>query len=131
MTPTWVKPMTANHMRLHGLRMADAGYSLVPIAAGQKWPGEYQDGKWWHLKCWEFLALTPAPLPLVENVWSNYPGCGVGIACGGHSRVSPGSRPTLLVYRVICTDQEALHWGEDDIGNLRVALNALVRVFRL
>ena len=79
--------MTANHMRLHGLRMADAGYSLVPIAAGQKWPGEYQDGKWWHLKGWEFLALTPAPLPLVENVWSNYPGCGVGIACGGHSRV--------------------------------------------
>ena len=87
MTPTWVKPMTANHMQLHGLRMADAGYSLVPIAAGQKWPGEYQNGRWWHLKGWEFLALTPAPEALVENVWSNYPGCGVGIACGGHSRV--------------------------------------------
>ena len=74
-------------MRLHGLRMADAGYCLVPIAAGQKWPGEYQNGKWWHLKGWEFLALTPTPELLVENVWSNYPGCGVGIACGGHSRV--------------------------------------------
>lgn len=79
--------MDNDFMRLHGARMADAGYSLVPIAAGQKWPGEYQNGKWWHLKGWEFLALTPAPLPLVENVWSNYPGCGVGIACGGHSRV--------------------------------------------
>ena len=77
----------APFMRLHGLRMADAGYSLVPIAAGQKWPGEYQNGKWWHLKGWEFLALTKTPEALIENVWSNYPGCGVGIACGGHSRV--------------------------------------------
>jgi len=24
-----------------------------------------------------------------------------------------------------------LHWAEEDIGNLRVALNALVRLFRL
>jgi RecA-family ATPase len=79
--------MDNNFMRLHGLRMADAGYSLVPIAAGQKWPGEYQNGRWWHLKGWEFLARTPTPEALVENVWSNYPGCGVGIACGGHSRV--------------------------------------------
>ena len=73
----------APFMRLHGLRMADAGYSLVPIAAGQKWPGEYQNGKWWNLKGWEFLALTKTPEALIDNVWSNYPGCGVGIACGG------------------------------------------------
>jgi len=24
-----------------------------------------------------------------------------------------------------------MHWGEEDIGNLRVALNALTRLFRL
>jgi hypothetical protein len=52
-------------------------------------------------------------------------------ACDREQRMSAGKRPTLLVYRVICTDQDALHWGEDDIGNLRVALNALVRLFRL
>jgi hypothetical protein len=45
--------------------------------------------------------------------------------------MSAGKRPTLLVYRVICTEQDALHWAEEDIGNLRVALNALVRLFRL
>jgi hypothetical protein len=45
--------------------------------------------------------------------------------------MSAGNRPTLLVYRIICTDQDALHWPEEDLGNLRVALNALVRVFRL
>ena len=45
--------------------------------------------------------------------------------------MSAGNRPTLLVYRIVCTDQDALQWAEEDIGNLRVALNALVRLFRL
>ena len=52
-------------------------------------------------------------------------------ACDREQRMSPGKRPTLLVYQIVCTDQDALHWSEDDIGNLRVALNALVRLFRL
>ena len=52
-------------------------------------------------------------------------------ACDREQRMSMGRRPTLLVYRVICTDEDAMHWPEQDIGNLRVALNALVRLFRL
>lgn len=52
-------------------------------------------------------------------------------ACDREHRMSSGRRPTLLVYRVICTDEDAMHWPEVDMGNLRVALNALVRVFRL
>jgi hypothetical protein len=52
-------------------------------------------------------------------------------ACDREHRISAGRRPTLLVYRVICTDEDAMHWPEEDIGNLRVALNALVRLFRL
>ena len=52
-------------------------------------------------------------------------------ACDREQRMSRGRRPTLLVYRVICTDEDAMHWPEEDIGNLRVALNALVRLFRL
>jgi hypothetical protein len=52
-------------------------------------------------------------------------------ACDREQRMSAGKRPTLLVYRIICTDQDAMHWAEEDIGNLRVALNALVRLFRL
>ena len=31
----------------------------------------------------------------------------------------------------LCTDEDALHLWVDDIGNLRVAHNALVRVFRM
>ncbi len=52
-------------------------------------------------------------------------------ACDRDQRMSAGKRPTLLIYRVICTDQDAMHWAEEDIGNLRVALNALTRLFRL
>jgi hypothetical protein len=52
-------------------------------------------------------------------------------ACDRDHRLLPGKRPTLLVYRVICTDQDAMNWPEEDLGNFRVALNALVRVFRL
>ena len=52
-------------------------------------------------------------------------------ACDREQRMSAGKRPTLLVYQIICTDQDALHWAEEDIGNLRGALNALVRLFRL
>lgn len=52
-------------------------------------------------------------------------------ACDREHRMAVGRRPTLLVYCVICSDEDAMHWPEEDIGNLRVALNALVRVFRL
>ena len=78
--------MDNNFMRLHGARMADAGYCITPIATGQKWPGEYVNGKWEHKRGWEFLRLTPTPEPLI-NIWENYPGCGVGIVTGGYSRV--------------------------------------------
>jgi len=51
--------------------------------------------------------------------------------CDREHRLSAGRRPTFLVYRVICADEDVHHKDADDIGNLRVALNALVRVFRL
>ena len=52
-------------------------------------------------------------------------------ACDREQRMSRGRRPTLLVYRLICADEDAMRWSEEDMGNLRVALNALVRLFRL
>ena len=52
-------------------------------------------------------------------------------ACDREHRLSAGKRPTLLIYRVVCTDEETLNWKAEDMGNLRVALNALTRVFKL
>ena len=51
--------------------------------------------------------------------------------CDRDHRMSLGRRPALLIYRVICVDEDTTCWPEEDIGNLRVALNALVRTFRL
>ena len=36
-----------------------------------------------------------------------------------------------LIYRLVCVDEDARGWPDDDIGNLRVGLNALAGVFRL
>jgi len=52
-------------------------------------------------------------------------------ACDREQRLSPGRRPTFLVYRIVCADQDLPEWYVEDLGNLRVALNALARVFRL
>jgi len=51
--------------------------------------------------------------------------------CDRDHRCSPGRRPVILVYRVICVDEDTTVWVAEDLGSLRVALNALVRVFRL
>jgi len=51
--------------------------------------------------------------------------------CDRDHRFSPGRRPALLVYRAICVDEDTTLWPEEDLGNLRVALNALMRVFRM
>jgi hypothetical protein len=75
------------YMRLFGTKIADAGYSIVPIAAGQKFPGEYANGKWFPMKGWEALAYTKTPELLIENVWAQMPGAGIGICCGGQSKV--------------------------------------------
>ena len=52
-------------------------------------------------------------------------------ACDREQRLSAGKQPTLQIFRVVCTDCDAMHFPEEDIGSLRVVLNALVRLFRL
>jgi len=74
-------------MRLYGTRIADAGYSIVPIAAHEKFPAEYSGGRWWPMRGWEQQAFVRTPEMLIENVWSQFPGAGIGICCGGQSRV--------------------------------------------
>ncbi len=51
--------------------------------------------------------------------------------CDRDNRFLPGGRPTLLIYRVVCADEETKTWRNEDIGNLRFGLNALARVFKL
>ena len=50
--------------------------------------------------------------------------------CDRDHRMARGRKPSLLLYRVACADEDTTLWPECDLGNLRVALNALVRIFR-
>jgi hypothetical protein len=51
--------------------------------------------------------------------------------CDREHALAAGRRPTLLVYRAVCADEDTTGWSHEDLGNLRMALNALVRIFRL
>ena len=52
-------------------------------------------------------------------------------ACDRDHRLCEGRRPAALIYRIVCVDEDARNWPVEDVGNLRVALNALGRVFGL
>ena len=51
-------------------------------------------------------------------------------ACDRDNRMARGRKPSLLLYRIVCVDEDTTLWPASDLGNLRVALNALARVFR-
>jgi hypothetical protein len=40
-------------------------------------------------------------------------------------------KPSLLLYRVVCVDEDTTLWPACDLGNLRLALNTLVRAFEM
>jgi len=50
--------------------------------------------------------------------------------CDRENRMASGRKPSLVLYRVVCVDEDTTLWPECDLGNLRVALNTLARVFR-
>lgn len=49
--------------------------------------------------------------------------------CDRAVRMERGRKPSLLLYRVVCVDEDTTLWPACDLGNLRLALNALVRAF--
>jgi hypothetical protein len=49
--------------------------------------------------------------------------------CDRAARMERGRKPSLLLYRVVCVDEDTTLWPACDLGNLRLALNTLVRAF--
>jgi hypothetical protein len=49
--------------------------------------------------------------------------------CDRAVRMERGRKPSLLLYRVVCVDEDTTLWPACDLGNLRLALNTLVRAF--
>lgn len=50
--------------------------------------------------------------------------------CDDDHAMMRGRKPSLLLYRVVCADEDTTLWSVSDVGNLRSALNALARAFR-
>lgn len=42
-------------------------------------------------------------------------------------RMERARKPSLLLYRVICADEDTTPWPASDIGNLRLAFDTLIR----
>lgn len=68
-----------NYFALHGETMMDNGYAVIPIAPGTKKPGRFAGGQWQDLAGWRNMKK---PTPFHINLWSQWPGAGVGIICG-------------------------------------------------
>lgn len=74
--------MATNWMASVGEKLVDCGYSIIPIWPGAKCPGRYQSSRGWTgYQDWQRHGLRPTTA-LELTIWKNWPGCGVGIACG-------------------------------------------------
>lgn len=69
-------------MARHGARLVDNGYSVIPIQPGTKKPGRYRRGAWGEYPGWNRHCDRPTTLEEVD-IWSRWPGSGIGIAGGG------------------------------------------------
>jgi len=71
-----------NYFQLHGERLIDNGYSIIPIMPGSKKPGVWSSsGGWRNMQSWERYLDQPANAYQV-NLWKRWPGAGIGIMCG-------------------------------------------------
>ena len=80
-----------------------------------------------------FVGSSGDPDPeLIDKLRQRFDAATSALAeCDRQHRLAGGRKPSLLAYRVLCVDEDTAPWSDCDLGNLRVALNALVRVFRV
>ncbi len=77
------------------------------------------------------ITTTEAPEDTIENLRKRFDAATDALdQCDRDHRMVRGRNPSLLLYRVVCADEDTTLWPECDLGNLRVALNALARIFR-
>ena len=69
-------------MAQFGARLIDHGYPVIPIMPGAKVPGRYRTGRWSPYPGWTRHCDRATTSGEVE-IWSRWPGCGIGIAGGG------------------------------------------------
>jgi hypothetical protein len=80
----------------------------------------------------EGFATIDAPERTIEKLRERFDAATDAVdQCDRDNRRSMGRKPSLLLYRVVCADEDTTLWPACDIGNLRLALTALARVFAI
>lgn len=75
---------------------------------------------------------SEATIDAIERVRKRYDAVRATLdECDREQRYAVGRQPSRLIYQVICLDLDVDEQREGDIGSLRIALNALARVFKL
>jgi predicted RNA-binding protein associated with RNAse of E/G family len=75
-----IETFRENHdfMRLHGSRLVDNGYRIIPIAPRTKKPAVYEPvDRWINFRDWNTINASKKD---VEH-WTKWPGAGIGIIC--------------------------------------------------
>lgn len=71
-----------NWIAVVGEKLTDCGYPVIPVWPGAKCPASYQSSKGWlPYRDWQRHCARPSK-PYELAIWSGWPGCSVGIACG-------------------------------------------------
>ncbi len=64
-----------------GENLIDAGFHILPLHPGEKFPGVYSFGQWHPMRNWgRYAERMPSPLELRQ--WAQWPGAGIGIVGG-------------------------------------------------
>jgi hypothetical protein len=68
-------------MQSHGENLIANGYPILPIQPGTKIPGRFSNGEWFPAVNWQ-RHCERATKKFEFDLWSKWPGCAVGLACG-------------------------------------------------
>ena len=66
-----------NYFQLHGERLVDNGYRVVPIMPNTKKPGSWTGSRWVDMVGW-----TKPASEYDISIWKTWPSAGVGVLCG-------------------------------------------------
>lgn len=81
MTAFATKPAADAPYAIHGERVADLGYSVIPCRPGSKRPGEFIAGKWYGKFSWsQYCDRSPTEYEL--RTWTRWPDAGLCVALG-------------------------------------------------
>lgn len=90
-----------------GETLIDAGFHILPLYPGEKFPGVYSFGQWHPMRNWgRYAERMPSPLEL--HHWAQWPGAGIGIVGGNVVAIDIDVLDADIAYEIDRHCQEKL-----------------------